>query len=125
MRLAHHLREHVQAAAMRHADADFFHTEIAAALDDLLERRDQRFGTIEAEALGARELHVAEIFESFGFHQLVEDRALALAGESDLLVPTLDAFLNPALLRSIRDVHEFYAERLAVSAAQNRDNLAH
>ena len=41
MRLAHHLDQHVEAAAMRHAEHDLLHAEIAAALDDLLERRDR------------------------------------------------------------------------------------
>src|SRR6202023_2058770 len=64
MRLAHHLRQHVQASAMRHADDDFLDAEIAAALDDLLQRRDQRFSAVEAEALGAGELDVAKFLET-------------------------------------------------------------
>ena len=96
VRLAHHLRQHVEAAAMRHADHDFLHAEIAAALDDLLQRGDQRLGAVEAEALGAGELDVAELLEAFGLDQLVEDGAAALAGEADLLVRPLDALLDPA-----------------------------
>ncbi len=37
--LAHHIDEHVQPAAMRHAEDDFAHAELAAALDDLFQRR--------------------------------------------------------------------------------------
>ena len=83
---------------MRHADDDFLHAERAAALDDLLERRDHRFAAVETEALGAGEFHVAEFFKAFGFDELVEDRALALAGEADFLVLAFDALLQPALL---------------------------
>ena len=36
IRLAHHCAQHVQPAAVRHADDDFPYAEIAAALDDLL-----------------------------------------------------------------------------------------
>src|SRR5712672_2797006 len=78
MRLAHHLGQHVEAAAMRHADDDFLDAEVAATLDDLLQRRNQRFRAVEAEALGAGELEVAELFEAFGFDQLPEYRAPAL-----------------------------------------------
>ena len=60
---------------------DFLHAEIAAALDDLLERRDQRFGAVEAEALGAGVFDVEEFLEAFRLDQLVEDGALAFAGE--------------------------------------------
>src|SRR6185436_20616177 len=86
MRLAHDLGEHVQASAMRHAEHDLLHALIASALDDLFERRDQRLAAVEAEALGAGELGVAEFLEAFGLNELVEDRALALAREGDFLV---------------------------------------
>src|SRR5215813_3209307 len=125
VRLAHHLGQHVEAAAMRHADHDLLHTEIAAALDDLLERRDQRLAAVEAEALGAGELDVAEFLEAFRLDQLVEDRALAFAREGDLLVGTLDALLDPGLLLRVRNVHELDADGLAVGALQDRDDLAH
>src|SRR5947209_17445273 len=125
VRLAHHLREHIEPPAMRHAEHDFFHAEIAAALDDLFQRGNQRFRAIEAEAFRPRELDVAEFLEALRLDQLVEDRALALAGEGDLLVLSLDALLNPGLLLRIRDVHELDAHRLAVGALADRDDLAH
>src|SRR4029077_7553369 len=125
MRLGHDLREHVEAPAMRHTEHDFLYAEIAAALDDLFECRDERLGPVEAEPLGAGELDVAEFLEAFRLDQLVEDRALALARERDLLVLALDALLDPGLLLRVRDVHELDAERLAVGALQDRDDLAH
>ena len=51
---------------MRHAEHDFLHAELAAALDDLLERRDHRFAAIEAEPLGAGVADVEEFLEAFG-----------------------------------------------------------
>ncbi len=110
---------------MRHADDDLAHAERAAALDDLLQRRDHRLAAVETEALGAGEFHVAEFLEAFGLDQLVEDGALALAGEGDLLVRPFDALLDPALLRAVGDVQKFDAERLAIGAAQDADDLAH
>src|SRR5215470_2507340 len=96
VRLGHDLRQNVETAAMRHADHDLAHPERAAAFDDLLERRDHGFAAIEAEALGPGEFHIAEFFEAFGFNELVEDGALTLAREGDLLVRAFDALLNPA-----------------------------
>ena len=124
VRLAHHLGQHVEPAAMRHAQNDFLHAEIATALDDLLERRDQRFSAVEAEALGAGELEVAEFLKAFGLDQLVEDRAAPLARKTDFLVRPLDALLDPGLLRRVGDVHELDAERLAVGALADRDDFA-
>src|SRR6187455_2052249 len=125
VRLAHHLRQNIETPTVRHADADFLHAEIAAALDDLLERRDQRLGTIEAEALGAGIFDVEEFLEAFRLYQLVEDRALSFAREGDLLVTALDPFLDPAFLRGILDVHELDAERLAVGPAEDADDFEH
>ena len=53
--LAHHIDQHVQAAAMGHAQHDLLHAELAAALDDLFQRRDGGFAAVQAEALGADE----------------------------------------------------------------------
>ena len=92
------LRQHVEAAAVGHAEDDLAHAELAAALDDLLQRRDGRLAAVEAEALGAGVLDVEEVLEALGLDQLVEDGALALAGEGDLLVRALDALLDPGLL---------------------------
>ncbi len=75
--LAHHIDQHVEAAAMGHAHHDFADAELAAALDDLLQRRNGGFGAIQAEALGADETVGGELLEAFGFDQLVEDRFLA------------------------------------------------
>ncbi len=109
---------------MGHAEHDFLHAEIAAALDDLFERGDQRFGAIEAEALGAGELEVAELLEAFRLDQLGQDGPAAFRGEGDLLVRPLDPLLDPGLLLRIGDMHELDAKRLAVGALADRDDLA-
>ena len=41
------------------------HAESAAALDDLLQRRDQQFSAIQTEPLGAGEFDIAELLEAF------------------------------------------------------------
>ena len=125
VRLAHDVGEHVEAPAMRHADHDLLDAELAAALDDLLQRRHHRFGAVEAEALGAGVLHVGELLEALRLDQLVEDRLLAFVGEGDVLVLALDALLQPGLLRRRGDVHELDADVPAVGAAQDLQDLAH
>ena len=97
VRLAHDVGQHVQTAAMGHAEDDFLEAFLAAALDDLLERRDQRFAAVEAEALGALVLDVDELLEAFGLDQLLQDRLLAFRRELDVLVRTFDALLDPGL----------------------------
>ena len=110
---------------MGHAESDLLQAELAAALDDLLERRNHRLRAVEAEALGARILDVEEILEPLGLDQLAEDRALALPRELDFLVRPLDALLNPGLLRRIGDMDEFEADRPAIGPPQDREHFAH
>ena len=123
VRLAHHLAQHVEAAAMGHADRDLLDPQRAAALDDLLERRNHRFGAVEAEAFGAGIFHVEELLEALRLDELVENRPLALLGEGHLLVRPLDPLLHPGLFRGIGDVHELEAERAAIGAAQDRQHF--
>ncbi len=124
-RLAHHLRQHVQAAAVGHAERDVAHAEVAAALDDLLQRGNDGFAAVEAEALGAGVLDAEELLEPVRLDELVEDRAAPLGGEADALVRPLDALLQPALLGAVGDVHELDAHGRAVGARQDVDHLAH
>src|SRR5215470_11590653 len=119
MRFRHHLGEDVEAAAMRHAERNVLYAESATALDDLLERRNHGFRAVQPEPLGAGEFEVAEFLEPFGLDQLVEYRALALAGERDLFIRSLDTLLNPTLLLWIGNVHELDAERLAIGAPKD------
>ncbi len=76
--LQHHVGEHVEAPAMRHADDKLLHAELAAALQHLLQRRDQGLAAVEAEALGAGIALVEEALEHLGDGEALQDRALAL-----------------------------------------------
>ena len=121
--LAHNGREHVQAPPVRHADDDLVDPERAAALDDLLQRRDRRLAAVEAEALGAGEAFVQEALEAFRLDQLLKDGDLALLGEGDLLVLALDAVLDPRLLGRVGDVHVLHPHIAAVGAPQDGEDF--
>src|SRR6185437_2747981 len=97
VRLAHHLAQHIEPAAMRHPENDLGHAKRAAAFDDLLQRRHHGFAAIEAKPLRARVAEIEKLFEALGLDELVQDCPLALAGEADLLARTLDACLEPRL----------------------------
>src|SRR5262249_19870124 len=99
--LLHDIGEHIEPAAMRHAEYDVRDAKLPAALDDLLHRGNHRFAAVEPEALGADEFHAAEFLEYLGFDELVQDRALAFTREQNLLVRTFDTPLQPILLLRI------------------------
>ena len=122
--LAHEVGEHVEPAAMGHADDDLVQAELAAALEDLLQRRDQRFAAVEAEALGAGVFLVEEPLEHLGRGQPLQDRPLAHVGEAGLVVAALDALLDPGLLGRILDVHVLDADLAAIGLAHDLHDLA-
>src|SRR5258707_141845 len=53
VRLAHHLRQNVEPAAVRHADDDLFDAERPATLDDLFECGDHRLRSVGTDPLVA------------------------------------------------------------------------
>ena len=122
IRFGHDIGENVQAPAMRHADHDLADAQLAAALDDLLERRHHRLAAVQTKALGAGVFHIEEALEGLGLDELLQDRGLAPGGEPGL--PAFDAFLNPSPLLGIGDVHVFDADRAAIGALQNVEDLA-
>jgi hypothetical protein len=65
-RLAHDVRQHVQAAAVRHAEHDLFHAQVAAQLEELGNHRQLRLATFGREALLALELGVNRVLEGLG-----------------------------------------------------------
>ncbi len=104
---------------------DLTDTEIAAALDDLLECRDHAFAAIEAVTLEPVYLTLRKVSKPSASISLLRMAFLPLRREGDLLVRTLDALLQPTLLFGIGDVHELDAERAAIGALQDIDDLPH
>jgi hypothetical protein len=122
-RLAHHVGEHVEPAAVRHAEHDLLGAELAPALDDLLQRRDHGLGALEAEALGAGVFLVEEALEDFGGGKPLQDRALAVDREIGAVLDALQALLDPEPLRRLHDVHVFDADAAAVGVDEAIENL--
>src|SRR6185436_21040059 len=83
--LAEHIDEHVQPPAMRHADHDLLHAARSAALDQLVDRRDQALAAFERKALLPDVLRVQVALEVLGVRDLLEQPLLLLRAE--LLYP--------------------------------------
>jgi hypothetical protein len=79
---------------------------------------------VETEAFRADEFRAAELLEDLRFDQLVQDRALAFAGEGDFVLRPFDPPLQPLALLGIGDVHVFIADRAAIGPAQDRHEIA-
>src|SRR5690606_34607712 len=121
--LAQRVDQHIQAAAMRHADDNFPGTATAGTLDDVVEGVDQAFTAFEAEAFGARILRVEVLFEAFGSAQSFEDVQARLVAEIGPAASSLDTTLYPLLFFNVDDGHEFVADRAAVDVFQSRHDV--
>ena len=90
-RLAEQVDQHVQAAAMRHADDHVAHAVLAALADQFVEQRHQAVAAFEREALLADVFRVQIALEAFGLRELFE-RVLAFFGaEVELAADTIRA----------------------------------
>ena len=120
--LADDVGEHVEPAAVGHADADLVETGLGGRLADLVDQRDGGLAALEAEALLPDELGLQEGLERLGLVELEQDAQLLLAGR--LHVRLLDALLDPLALVGIHDVHVLDAGGAAVGVAQDAEDVA-
>ncbi|GBD41382.1 hypothetical protein HRbin39_00763 [bacterium HR39] len=124
VRFAHHVGQHVEPAAMGHADHHLLGTEIRGGADHRLDRGDGGLAAVDAEALGAGELAVQEGLEGLGPGELQQDLALFLGRGVEDAAGALDGALDPGLLVRILDVHELHTHRAAVGAVEHLHDLA-
>ena len=122
--LGQHVRQHVEAAAVRQAVDDLAHAQLAAILDDSFQRRDHGFAAIQPEPLGADILLAEELLVLLAAHHGGQNGLLAVGGEVDVLVAALDAVLQELALLHVRDVHVFKADFAAVVLLQHAHDLA-
>ena len=79
--LAHDVGQHVEPAAMGHAQHDLVDALLAGLLDRQVQQRDQALGPFQRKALRADELLLDELLEDHGVGQPREDAQLLVAGE--------------------------------------------
>ena len=120
--LADDVGQHVEPAAVGHADHRRVEPGVGGHRQDLVEDRDRRLGAFETEPLGADVLRGEELLERLGGVEPLEDALLALLGDGRL--HALDLGLDPALLVGVLDVHVLDADRAAVRVAQHAEQVA-
>ena len=116
------VRQDVQPAAVRHADADLVHPVLRRVAQDRVEQRDDRLAPLEGEPLLADVLGLQERLEGLGGVEAAQDPQLLLA--RGLHVADLDAVLHPAPLLGVLDVHVLHADAAAVGVAQDAEDVA-
>ena len=109
-RLAEHVDQHIESAAMGHANHDFFDAAGAAALHDVVEERNQRVAAFQREALLADVARVKIAFEAVRRRQLPQEVEALLVAESVIQPPFLEPVLQPEPLLASRHVRELRAD---------------
>ena len=122
--LAQRIDQHVQTAAVGHADHDFLHALGARLLDQLVHGGNKALATFERETLLAYVLGVQEALQAFGCRQAVQNVFLLLRREIRLAANGLQLLLPPTLLVLVRGVHELGAQGAAVGLAQGIHQVA-
>ena len=120
--LADDVGQHVEAAAVRHADDDLVEALARRGVDGGVHERDQRLGALEGEALLADVLGLQEVLECLGGVELLQD--VLLLGVRRARLAALDAVLQPLALVGVEDVGVLRADLEAVGVAQADEHLA-
>ncbi|MNZ44518.1 hypothetical protein D3C78_621510 [compost metagenome] len=122
--LAEGVDQHVQTAAVGHADDDFLGAVGAGALDDLVDHRDQALAAFQTEALGARVFGTQVLLQALGRSQTLEQVRARFSGEVRTATHAFQTLGEPVALLGIDDMHELGANAAAVGAFQAVDDLA-
>ncbi|OPZ13663.1 MAG: hypothetical protein BWZ10_02004 [candidate division BRC1 bacterium ADurb.BinA364] len=121
---AHDVGQHIEPAAVRHAQHDLAHPVFARLLDRQIEQRNQAFGAFERETFGAGEVALDELFEDRRVGQAGQDAQLRLARQLQAVQRRFHSPLQPLADRQIVDVHELRPDAAAIRGAQAFEDFA-
>jgi hypothetical protein len=121
--LADGVGQHVQAAAVGHADHGLPHALARGVGEHAVQERDGGLAALQREALVADVLRMQEALEALRLHHLLEDPA-ARGGVEGRPVPRgLHPDLQPLLALGVGDEHVLDADGAAVGVAQDLEHL--
>src|SRR5690606_17697709 len=109
-RLADHVDQHIETAAMSHADHDLLDAALTTLLDQVVEQGNEALAALEREALLRRVLGGEIELLAFRGGEPLQDRAALIGAETMLHATVLKAVLQPQPFGGIRHVREFGAD---------------
>ena len=120
---AHRMGEHVEPAAVRHAEHDAPRPVVGRQLDRLVEHRDHDVEPFDRKLLLPQEGSAQIALEALDVRQAAEKGLLLLGCERAPERAGLDRFAQPEPLLVARDVLQLERHRPAVRLAQDRQRL--
>jgi hypothetical protein len=121
--LAQGVDQHVDAAAVGHADDELLHARPSRVPQQVVELRDQRLAAFQREALLADVAGVEILLERFRRGQALKDVFPVLRVIGRRRADRFQPLLHPALLRHIGDVHVFDADGPAVGVLEEPQDV--
>ena len=109
---------------MRHAEHELFNTGSAAALDDVVDQRNQCVATLERKSLLPDVLGVQVALKALSGRQLPENISLFLSRELLVQTTRLKLVLQPESLLGVRNVRKLGADRSAIDLRQLRNDVS-
>ena len=122
--LAEDVDQHVEAAAVGHADHDFLDAVVAGGADDVVDHRDQAVAAFEREALLADVLGVQVALEAFGGRERFEHADLLVLLQAGIARGLFQARVDPRALLVVGDVHELGADGAGVDLLERGEQVA-
>ena len=122
--LAEDVDQHVQPAAVRHADYRLDHAVGASTLQRFVQHRNQAVRAFEAEPLGSRILCVKILLEALGGRQPLQHDAFLGRVQRGIRARRFHAPAHPQLFGGIGDVHVLDPDRRAVGAFEGIQDVA-
>ncbi|VAQ36090.1 Uncharacterised protein [Klebsiella pneumoniae] len=119
-----HVDQHVQTAAVRHAQHHFAGAAFACMADHLFEHRDQGVATLQREALRPREFGAEVALQTFRGGQFAEEAFFLFRGKARFASYRFNALLDPAFFFGRGDMHVFRADGAAVGLLEGGNQLA-
>ena len=119
-----HVDQHVQTAAVRHAQHHFAGAAFACMADHLFEHRDQGVATLQREALRPREFGAEVALQTFRGGQFAEEAFFLFRGKARFAGYRFNALLDPAFFFGRGDMHVFRADGAAVGLLEGGNQLA-
>ena len=123
-RFTHDIGEHVQPAAMRHADDGFMNALVGGALQNFVKADNRAFQPFKAKALLPDEAALQEMFELFGLDQAIQNALPYRIVQLPEIHGCFHAVLEPLLLLRILNMHVFDADGAAICGPQPVQDLA-
>ncbi len=118
VRAADDVREHVETAAVRHADHGLVRTALGGEPDRLVEHRHEHVEPLDRKLLLPEERLAQICLEPADLGQAGQERELLLVGERLAVAAGLDRLAEPDALLEIGDVLDLVRDRLAIRLLQ-------